>query len=846
MAKNIQGLNFDSKLSIDDLKFLADVLEAELLERLRLTFGGESLSSPRNGVVDAEDPRTVVVSDVDRPLIVFPSENNPLLVNIGPGTAVTPNASIVRNPALIEDFELARTAANDIVVVFIENEIIDSPPTRKTRFNTSQPVRRTQDTTVIRSALLTDFNNAVLFPPSRKDNIVVLTVITVADTVAGLELQLDYSASSYSFNRPWFSPADVEHRARLGSGTSTENNPHGLSFSDLTSGTLTFYDQVLFLGLILSRDNFVKGLSGVRCLETITPSRILTDSLGDITIESRFGGIGARYIVLSRYPTWITSFYLSAHKGRSIVWDWIKGTRIVVLPDPETFSEDAVIEYMEVQAAAPPAALVSNTLTFGQPTDTELVISGGNAISEIANPNIEFDGSGPVPRNYTVYAKGDGTLLRSPELIQAPIRLDDIGTAVFDITAQFFGKAKLQVGLAEANPVPTMAITIRLTGRDENNNTLTEDISFSGSTWTDVALPGEETTSQFQTTAGDFIDLTSIQVQSRTDDGPNSKIIIWANLESEVTTELNNLAELAEVAWDGLAIASLRDTRRVVRTIPEPTHKFEAADEAFGLGGTEPTILASEDFSQPRYRNTATGTVVATNAAFSIFISDFSLIQAGDTISFPTGKTVTAITTGSPNRTLGEYLAATSDKDTRDDLVLTINDATFASGVTAVADTTDNSRADCTIDLAGAQGNGEVSEPVEGDPAAITLSGNAVGGIDAFGENKLPRHRDCIESEVPDILTYDVSGIRDRYQSVPFPVDNRDRINVIVHGIDPPHDLIQMRARVAIGTDPEWQPWEVVAGDGGFFTFTKADPITKVQIELFGKCCGYSIYEADN
>ena len=845
MTTNIEGLNYNSKLSVDDLSFQADTVERELLDRLRLVMGADALGAPLAGIVDLIDPRNLTEDETSRPLIVFPSGNNPLQVNISLGTAVTPNGSIVRNPSLIENFNLAGTNANDINIVFIENDIIDSPPVRKTRLNTSQNTRRTQATDVIRVTLLSNFISAVTFSPTRLGNIIVLAVITVVETTTTNELQFDYTASAWSFNRPWFSPVDIAHRTKIGSGTPTDTNTHGLSFGDLVSGSLTIFDQMLQTGGVLARDDDLKGQPGTICNETITAARILTDAGGSATIGSRFGGVGAKYIVLARYPVAIHAFYQSSHKGRAIAWDHIPGTRIIVLPGPETFTTTSIIRYNEVFGLEPPAQILSNTLTFGQPNQTknELIITGGLQLTELVNPSIDFDGSGPFPKNYTVYAKADGTILRAPEVIQTPIVLEDIGTAITPITSNFFGIAKILVGLANANAVSSMTITLRLTGRDESNNPLTEDIIFVGTTWVSPTLPSLEIPGQFLTTTNIFASLTTIQVINRTDDGPNSIVQFWAALETETTPGLNTLARAATALWDGLALSSLKDVRDIHKSIPPPDNRFQGAADIIGTGGTAPSLLKVDDFRCPQLRDSTLGTQVAIAATFDINVADYSLIQIGDSILFPTGKTITAIVAGLPNRTIGEFLASTSNNATRDDMVLTINDVTFDSGFTAVGNVTITNQVNCSANTLGAQGNEATSEPVEGDLTAITLSGDAVGGIDQFGESFTTRYEDCINTTLPAGGTYDVSGIRGRYLAVPIPIDSSLTVRVILHGVKPPQTNIQLRARVATGASPVWLPWEVISGDGTIFDITKAAVITKIQIEIFGYACGFSIYE---
>lgn len=842
MAINLPGLNYDSKLNVDDLSFAANENEKAILDRTTLVFGLGSLSTPRFGIVDAINPNNIVSEETNRPLLVYKSNISALNINITPGRVVTPNGAIVENPTLLEDVSLARTSANDINVVFIENSIIDADPTRITRYNVNQKVRRIQDTSVIRVDLLTNFQNAVLYPPTRRDNIVVLAVVTVVNTSVGLELQFDYSNVSYEFIRPWYSAVDIEHRSKIGGGVVTDANAHGLTFNDLASGNLTLYDQLLPYGMIQARDDDVKGVPGTPCYEVIEPTRIMVDGTG-LTSASRWGGIGASYILLANYPEQITSFHLDSHKGRAIAWDHIPGTKLLVLPSPETFTSTAIIHYNQVFALCPPAQIFSNVLDFGQPDATkELVMTGGIALSSISNQFIDFDGSGPVPRKYTCYVTPEQTILRTPQPIQTPILLDDIGLSLYPMSASIYGPAKISVGLAGATPVSSMAITVRLFGKDIDSNSIQEDIVFSGTSWVSVSLPGVENPNQYIVSQNVYRILTDIQIISRLNDGPNSKIQLWAELETGTTLPLNKLAKIASVSWDGLAIAEMKDARQIAQNMPPLASRYASMANILGLGGTSPSLVFSEDFAMPRLRDTTEGYQTASSATFTITVNDYSRIQAGDQVSFPTGAILTAIVAGSPTRAIGQYLAASSNQDTRDDMILTINDLAFASGFTAVAGSTANTIA-CTANTSGARGNGPVLEPVEGDPSALLISGDAVGGIDAFGECFMPKHQDFIDTALPSPSTYDVTSYRYRYLSVPLPIYNKLSVNVVIYGVPAPQTNIQLRARVATGSSEVWQPWEVISGNGALFTITKAAVITKIQLELFGKASGFSVYE---
>jgi hypothetical protein len=860
MAKNLAGLNYDSKLNIDDLTFQSDETEKAILDRTTIVFGTRALSQPRYGIIDLLNTRNIISSETSRPLLVYASITNSVNINITPGSAVTPNGSIVSNSILIEDMELARTAANDINIVFIENEIVDAPPVRKTRYNVDQYTRRIQSSEVIRVSLLSDYQNDIIFPPTRRSNIVVLAVITVVQTATSeFELHFDYSNSVYTFNRPWYSPVDIEHRSLLGGGIATETNPHGLTYNDLVSGNLTLYDQLLDVGQILARDDVVKGVCGTPCFETIEVGRVLTDDMyGTVTSASRFGGSGAKYIELASYPVKVTAFYLSNHIGRDIAFDLIPGTKLLVLPSPEALTSTATIWYNQVYALLPPVQVLSNNLSFSQPDQTkELILTGGIALSQLTNQFVDFDGSGPIPRNYTLYVTSSGDLLKSPQPIQTPIILDDIGTLITPISATIFGASKISVGLAGANPVSSMEVQIKLFGRDIDDNDINETIIFSGTTWqTTTSL---ENPNQYILSSNIFTVLTAIQVISRTSDGPSSKIQLWAELETGTTLELNKLAKVASLLWDGVAIKNLKDRRQISKVLPTPINRFYAASSMAGLGGTNPRLVYCEDFLTPLLRNTTAGSQTAIASTVRIKIADFHGILNGDIITMPNGKVLTAVdyigSTPSEietSRSFGKFLRAGSNQDTRNELITTMNYSGFSSGYSAVADTSlGDGVALVSALVLGARSNGSISTSVVLPRTSIQFVDSLgvgvsvmAGGIDNYKECFLPKHANSIDTAIPNISTYDVTSYRNRYVSVALPISpSIDTVRVIIHGVPPLQTNIQLRVRIAGGTDPEWMPWEVISGDGASFTITKGYFITKIQLEIFGKASGFSVYE---
>lgn len=930
----LPGLNFDSKLSVDDLSFFQEQYEKAILDRLKAADGQFALGAGKYGICDSLNPREIVSSDIYRPLLAYKSHNFETRVNVTAGFSVTKSGAVVNLQRSVEDFDLGSVAVNDVIVIFLENEIVDGNPVRLTRYNTLQATRKVQSTDILRSAKLIDWNNTAIFSPPRKENIVVLAVATVVNSsaVSGQkDLKFDYTNTVYSFNRPWFSVVDVEHRSFLGTGTPTAQNPHGTSFNDLVSAGLTFYDQLLPVGQIQSRDDDIPGLCGTYCQETIQPSRIMQDITGEITAKSRFGGINAKYFVLSKYPNAISSFYFSSSKGRSVGFDWIPGTRIVVVPSPENlnfyvsvtgnvvtgsnvisnitttsldigmriegtgipsgtfvtaltattvtmtdnattvltnvnlrfYSADAqetIIEYTSTDAGRLPQSPVGNTITFSQPlTAKELIISGGLTVDAFNNPSINFDGTGPVPRKFDIYATSDGQVIRSPDVIGVPVRLENLGISQITTDFSLYGPCKISLGLSGASSSPNMSIKIRLYGKDSNATSFTEDLQFNGNLWQPV-VAGVDNPYNRITSSNVFYQIDAFQVVERLNDGTQSEIVMYAEYATGITVSLAKLAKLASVLWDSTALDlnSFTDERKITRSLASEYSRYSAGASILGLGGTQPCWLLTEDLQRPLYRNTAKGYQSSNFAQGKITVLNFILISAGDSIKFPNNKTIYSILSGTPNRTIGQYLAGGSNSETVDNIIETINDPIFNSGYFSEKDSTNPNRIIVTVTdskLAGSRGNGPILEPIQSNAGAIQITQSMRNGVDVFGETFFPKHANSVSCVVPSfsmdpvtgfIQDYDVSGIPDRYESVPVSIGYKSGIVLKIHGLEPFYDSnkIQVRLRYATDTDPQWSVWNLLSGDGGNFAFSLvSDKLSKVQLTIFGSFSGYSLYE---
>lgn len=831
----INDLNYDSKLSVDDLKFKSQSDEREMLNRTRLVLGDFSGIRPRFGIVDFMDPHDLVETDTNRPLLV--KSETDLRVSVSAGVVVCPNGAMVHLDEKVFNFELARTLVNDVVVVFLENEIVSSGVSRVTRYLVPSPTRRTQSPEKLRSALLSDYNNQSLFPASRKQNIVVIAVVKVVDSVEGVSLLLDYTDNDYPFNRPWYSPVDAEHRSSKGSGAVTPRNPHGMTFNDLSSGEIPFYSQLSSVGCILAKDRDIKGRPGYACVETIDPARLLVDSMGSVTAESRFGAAGAKYLMLTNYPTSVNSLVLSSHKSRDIAFDWIPGTRILVIPDSEVFTEQATVYYNRVSALELPSSILGNKITFGAPDVTnEQMVSGGISYDTVVNPVLEFEGTGPVARRFQVYLNDNGDLVRFPQVLQNTLLLDQIGGDYTPVEVNQFGPAQIGMALVDATPNASLKVVVRIYGRNSQGVTITEDLTFDD-TWVSPILPAAENLGNLAKTVQVFSTITGFQVTERVSDGSSSKIIIYAEVESGVAPRLNSLTKVATVNWDGISVSDARDARKIVPYFPgyESPYRAPAEISASLLGSS---YLATEDVRYPSFNQVISGNQAATNA--SAYLNFTSNVSIGDTVTLKTGVTLVAVSSN-PDRMIGEFLKGTDATETRDDFVTTLN-SNAGLGFTATADGATRARVVCSTP--GTRGNSQIVVNTAIFPS-ITKESDFEDGYDSFGESVISHHQDVIDTVTPLFTTYDVSNYRDRYLSRAFPIQYQTTVKLLLHGTGFNPGNVQVRFRVALDT-LDWGQWEVAASTSSLFTITKSASITKIQFQIFGKFGGFSLYSGDS
>lgn len=811
MEKGFATVNYRTKLTSNDWEYLYQIFNYEIIQRIALGAGGF-------GIVDDISPREISTSDVTRPLVVTTNETIPERLDVNAGFAVTDDGNIVFLTAKQYQFALSSYAINSVHVLFIEYILNDSEEKKLNDYNDLAPARteRAPDIETLQSATLTNWNDVTKFSLSRRKNCVSIAVITVVEkTGGGVSLTIDMSGSNYSWNRPWFSLKDIEHRNMKGTGSS--DTPHNLGLADLSAGDLTLYSQMLRHGYILSKDNSVSGIAGQRCVETVPSIAVKIDDVGGTkTSLSKYGGPYARYIELLHYPVQIGSVFETASPANSLCVDHIKMTNIIVLAQDELTPDSITVEYSHVYSLEPPVHVNNNEIIFDVPQSWELIISGGKAFNVVSNPKKSFEGYGPVPQIFKMYFDAQGDLIHNPQMVMLATRLDAMGYTPTPLNTTLYDASKIIVGLTRSAITPTMEIILELRGTDVNNTLLIENVTFSGLVWTDnITLPGVYKPDQFIKTINVFKTLTQISVLSRLNDGPNSTIIIYAEQMPYQSVKFNQICEVSEVFWDGLSLTAIKDLRRVTDRLELPTRYYDIDQLTQGIvdsrtlaaiGSTLNSvyeILISEDVRRPRYIETFTDFADAKKAKGKINFTGFNAaLVDGDQILLSSTKTITA-RTGTPNTAIGEFQIGGSDSATRTSMKTTIHDVGFNSGITATDGATDGELL-LEKNTAGLSGNYEIS--VSTFNAGIIAYEGFHYGFDAMAPLQLDRYVDGMAVPIPNSNTSQYP----RYQSRSFAITrtfgifNITEVGIGIYRVTTtlPHDFHNNGLITLWGSDP--------------------------------------------
>lgn len=627
--KELPTVNFDSFPGYDEFSFLHSTYSSE--------FKNRSLIGSRWGIVDSGyDPASAPFTS-GRPLLVSVSPVNPLTIDITSGFAITQSHLLINVDASVPSVTLPDIASGNTYVVAVEYVLVPSPQPRINRYGELTEVRLERPANIppgggastlmnaITVVNINDYYDESLFTEERKQNVVVVAVVAVqSDVVTGqLSLSVDLTRTSYTFNRPWFTLIDIEHRSQIGSGLITTNNPHGMDLQDMSSAGLTLYQQLKPRGGILAKDVTYYGYAGKLCTELIESSRWEVDLRGLATTPLGQQPVGGRYFVkLSKLPVRVGSLYAIGTPWEPIPYEWVPGTRTIVLgtlENPASYPASLIMEYFTVDALEINAEPVQGiqTIEVKSPASTqEFIISGGLAVSSLIQTSISLPSVlGPIKKGYNLICDGIGALALNPQPIVASMKISDlVGTSQVVNQSPLNGVATyLSIGLTGASDstvinASTYSLDLRLTltGLNAEGSTVQENIIFKASQWKDQTTLDVEEPLQYQRTVNKFQLLSSVALANTLNEphnaGPNALISVWSDVfDSSANQEF---APIASFFWTGTSGKNVRDERRIATSFDKLDQKqtrfpYEMPDANIGAVQELLSVLLTPPLTNP-------------------------------------------------------------------------------------------------------------------------------------------------------------------------------------------------------------------------------------------------------
>ena len=626
---NIPALQYTVHHSLDRLRRQHNYYENEILATRKFMFGNADADpniSASYGIVSASNPTTHLAGDTS-PLAVSVNLNNQLTVDVRPGFAIFRSGVYLELHNTVQQVTLADTSVNTPNVVYLYY-VLDAAPPVPNRFQQSvipytvrigDPLDNlgtvNNESVLIRVVSVDTYNQ---FAASVLADAVPLAVVTMqAVTVGGVvvnQLSVDHTRASYSFNRPWFSSVDLEHRLQVGTGAITDTNPHATSANDLTVGDLSMFQLHTDHGMVVAKDRSIAKVPGYRCTSVITDTMLVDDVAGTLTGYSQ-----ASYIELPYFPVRVGRVWIVS-TNTTLPGLHVPHTNRIAFPGLGPAGEPLSVYYTRAEVAEPP---LPNSTTFrtNGPNTQELAIAGGLGLVSLTATEETFADAYQFPMRYEMFMDAAGALLKTPQVVYCYRRFIDLGTSdTFDITP--YGPAKLLVGLLGATNGPTLDVQLRIYGTDTNGTTINELFTFNTANWAPVGtvpvLPVPTTTAVHFSTST-FATLDNITVEALTGEGANAGVMVW--MAQTPYSNYDNQADalhIATVDWDGLRLARVYDKRVIGATLRDDLNEAVNAElqrlNYILLGGGNQTVYV-EDFRRPRYHSLETPAELNENAA---------------------------------------------------------------------------------------------------------------------------------------------------------------------------------------------------------------------------------------
>lgn len=592
--------------TFDLLEFERDVFIEEILKRTRLLMGQIDPFLNRFGIVDSLDPTTALGGDT-RPFVVRVNATDPTTVDVLGGTAVFQSGEII----VLEDGGSRLEVPGGVgtkSVVYLNFDELETDPVL-TRFDTLGNSRvdfLAVDAEYIRITTRVAYD-ALSF--EEREKTIPLAQITVQEIASGggattTALVVDMDDAALSVNRPWFSVVDMEHRSFQGSGAQSAQNPHGLSFNDISaSADFSLFQMHLDHGMIVSKDENLAKVPGKVCREEILAGAISVDTTGAVT-----GVLNAIFFQTDRFPTTILR---ATDPNLLLDYAPVRLTRsnvVFLLPtDQYAANTNIIIFYATTDACEPPTDLPLTSLIFKASGNREAIITAGAVLDDVTNVEHTFEDAGPTPQKFIIYLDEDGAFQRFPQTCFCFKKLTVLGFTLQSFDQELRGLARLKVALTNAITGATLDVQVQITGKDATGATITETVQFD-STWSGVSVGKcEEDDSQYVFTTNFFSELTNFIVTTNVDSGPDAALTIFGDINPRDTEELADVLPVVEITWDGLQVCAIEDIRPINTTMHLPKITKHAAA---GIPLSETTLMFRpgymfnfwvEDFDRPKF-----------------------------------------------------------------------------------------------------------------------------------------------------------------------------------------------------------------------------------------------------
>lgn len=614
----IPSQTFQIRHSLDRDSWQNGIYNEEFLERLKLVIGHpEYFSDSKYGVVCPTDPSSHIPGTSEPCVVSVSSSPQSLTVDIAPGMVVMQSGVWVVLTDFVRQITLANTTIGVPNVVYLEyvlqpadeqlNDFLEPVVPIYARTGTSPILEQvtgaeSSESNFVRVDTVETYLGYV---QSIRQNFVPLAIVTVQTTLDGggnpvISLAIDLTRDSYSWNRPWFSALDVEHRSMQGTGVYSTSNPHAVGDNEVSMGPFTRSQVELNHGMVLAKDQSFAKVPGYRCEASIPTDQLLTDT----ATGANTGYPYAQYTSLSAFPVRLGRCWI-AENGADLGAVIVPGTTLIAFPSEVLPSGITVnIYYTRVEALEPPIGYNNVNFETNNPTENELVIAGGNSRTALTNTQELFSDATPFPMEYELFVDGEGALRRTPQVVYCYKRLDAIGTQDSPTISQY-GPGKIIMGLTGASGSSSMVVKIRVYGKDPDGVDIDELFTFTKSSWQDFT-PNPTTMPTGCFAVGSLIfapNIETIRIEELTDAGPNGAIMLWVvNTPYDTYDLMKDVCHVSHVFWNGFKLATIQDKR-----IIETTNKdFLSADLGMAslefllknLAGTYSTLFI-EDFRRP-------------------------------------------------------------------------------------------------------------------------------------------------------------------------------------------------------------------------------------------------------